>query len=92
MRRFVPIIFFIVIFGSAPSAVSAQLMRGNVPIGATGAARGYQVPTQSFPAMTACDSKLYSQFAALTHILDISMIPKDLVTPVNVRILPANPV
>ncbi len=62
MRRFVPIIFFIIIFGSAPSAVSAQLMRGNVPIGATGAARGYQVPTQSFPSMTACDSKLYSHF------------------------------
>ncbi|MGO9122084.1 MAG: hypothetical protein ACLQPD_31285 [Desulfomonilaceae bacterium] len=68
MRRFVPIIFFIAIFGAAPSAVSAQLMRGNVPIGAGGAARGYQVPTQAFPGMTACDSNPWSRLRVESYV------------------------
>jgi len=56
MRRFVPVILAIVILGSAHSFVSAQLMGGNVPIAPSGAAHGYQVPTQVYPSMTACDS------------------------------------
>jgi hypothetical protein len=68
MRRFIPIIFLVTIFGSAPPAVSAQLMRGNVPMGASGAARGYQVPTQAFPGMTACESKPYSRLRVQSNV------------------------
>jgi hypothetical protein len=68
MRRFVPIIFLITIFGSAPPAVSAQLMRGNVPIGASAAAPGYQVPTQAYPGMTACDSKPCSRLRVESYV------------------------
>ncbi len=57
MRRFIPIIFVIVIIGSAHSSVSAQLMGGNVPVGPSAAAHGYQVPTQVYPSTTACDSQ-----------------------------------
>jgi hypothetical protein len=68
MRRFVPIIFLITLLGSAPSAAHAQLMRGNVPIGPNGGARGYQVPTQACPPMTACDSKPYSRLVVESYV------------------------
>lgn len=68
MRRSIPIIFFIMIFGAAPPAVSAQLMRGNVPIGASAAAPGYQVPTQAYPGMTACDSKPCSRLRVESYV------------------------
>ncbi len=68
MRRFVPIIFLITIFSSAPAAVTAQLMRGNVPVGPSGTARGYQVPAQAYPGMTACDSKPSSHLRVESYV------------------------